>query len=99
MRVVRVGKSSEAEVPTTWSEGEAMIANALGAYYDGRGKNLARLSIAARVIHGMFGRKYMAAEPTLALLYLVQEICRRKGSGLEKERAFATLGDEQEKRR
>ena len=84
MRVVRVGKSSEAEVPTTWSEGEAMIANALGAYYDGRGKNLARLSIAARVIHGMFGRKYMAAEPTLALLYLGARNAGVRGRGSRK---------------
>jgi hypothetical protein len=46
MRLVRVDKNREAEVPTSWSEGERMIGNALGAFYDGRGKNLARLSIA-----------------------------------------------------
>ena len=41
MKLVRVDKNREVEVPTSWSEGEAMITNALGAYYDGRGKNLA----------------------------------------------------------
>jgi hypothetical protein len=85
MRMVRVGKSGEAEVPTSWPEAEKMITNALGDYYDTRGKNLARLSIAARAVHGMLGKRYMAAEPTLALLFLVREICARKGMGLDKE--------------
>jgi hypothetical protein len=49
MRLVRVDKNREVEVPTTWAEGEAMITNALGAYYDTRGKNLAQLSCASRV--------------------------------------------------
>ena len=71
MRVVRVDKNREVEVPVTWSEGEAMITHALGAFYDSRGKNLARLSIAARVAHGLFGRQLMAGDPTLALLYLM----------------------------
>jgi hypothetical protein len=83
MRLVRVDKNREVGVPTTWAEGEAMITNALGAYYDGRGKNLARLSIAARVAHGMFGRQLMAGDPTFALLYLMQRICIRKGAGLD----------------
>jgi hypothetical protein len=89
MRLVRVDKNREAEVPTTWIEAERMITNALGAYYDGRGKNLARLSIASRVVHGMFGRQLNAADPTLALLYLLQRICIRRGAGLDnlKERA------------
>ena len=83
MRTVRVDKNREAEVPDTWVEGENMITNALGAYYDGRGKNLARLSTAARVAHGMFGQQLMAGDPTLALLYLLQRICIRKGAGLD----------------
>jgi hypothetical protein len=89
MRTVRVDKNREAEVPTTWSEGEAMLTHALGAYYDGRGKNLARLSIAARVAYGLFGKDLLAGDPTLALLYLTQRICRRKGAGLDnlKERS------------
>ena len=83
MRTVRVDKNREAEVPDTWVEGEKMITNALGAYYDRRGRNLARLSIAARVAHGMFGQQLMAGDPTLALLYLLQRICIRKGAGLD----------------
>ena len=94
MRVVRVDKNREVEVPVTWPEGEAMITHALGAYYDGRGKNLARLSIAARVAHGLFGRQLMAGDPTLALLYLMQWICIRKGAGLDnlKERSRENVG-------
>jgi hypothetical protein len=83
MRTVRVDKNREVEVPVTWSEAEKMITHALGAYYDTRGRNLARLSIAGRVAHGMFGKQFMAAEPTRAILFLLREICRRKGAGLE----------------
>ena len=83
MRLVRVDKNREAEVPTSWGEAEQMIAKALGAYYDGRGGNTTRLSIASRVAHGMFGRQLMAADPTLALLYLLQRICIRRGAGLD----------------
>jgi hypothetical protein len=94
MRTVRVDKNREVEVPTTWSEVEAMIANALGSFYDDRGKNLARLSIAARVAHGMFGKQLMAGDPTLALLYLLQRICICKGAGLDtlKERSRENVG-------
>ena len=82
MRLVRVDKNREAEVPETWREAETMLADALKPYYDTRGRNLARLSIAARVAHGMFGKELMAAEPTLALLYLLQRIAIRGGAGL-----------------
>jgi hypothetical protein len=94
MRTVRVDKNREVEVPTSWHEAEKMIANALGSYYDGRGKNLARLSIAARVAHGMFGKQLMAGDPTLALLFLLQGICIRKGAGLDnlKERSRENVG-------
>lgn len=87
MRLVRVDKNREVEVPTTWAEGEAMLTNALGAIYDGRGKNLARLSIASRVAYGLFGKEMLAADPTLALLFLLQRICRKKGAGLNKDLA------------
>ena len=83
MKFVQVDKNREVEVPTSWAEGEKMIANALGAYYDARGKYLARLSCATRVAFGLFAERFMAADPTLALLYLLQELCRRKGAGLE----------------
>ena len=36
-----------------------MLTNALGPYYDGQGKNIMRMSIAAGS-HGMFGEKLMA---------------------------------------
>jgi hypothetical protein len=85
MRTVRVDKSREVDVPTSWAEGERMIANALGAYHDRRGGNLARQSAAARVAHGLFGEQFMAADPTIALLYLLQRICQRKGAGLNKD--------------
>jgi hypothetical protein len=71
-----------AEVPETWAEAEAMITNALGPYYDERGRNIMRLSIAARVAHGMFSEKWMAPDPTTTLLYLLQRICQLKGAGL-----------------
>jgi hypothetical protein len=94
MRLVRVDKNRQAEVPTTWIEAERMIASALGAYYDARGQNLARLSVAARVAHGLFGQQLMAADPTLALLYLLQRICIRRGAGLDnlKERRRENVG-------
>ena len=83
MKTVRVDKNREVEVPTTWAEGEALITNGLGAYHDRRGGNLARQSAAARVAFGLFGAQLMAGDPTLALLYLLQRICIRKGAGLE----------------
>jgi hypothetical protein len=83
MKVVRVGNGRETETPQNWAEGEAMLTSALGAYYDDRGKNLARLSIAARVAFGLFGARFMAPDPTTALLYVLQELCRRKGAGLD----------------
>lgn len=83
MRTVKVDKNRTIEVPTTWAEGEKMLTHALGAYYDARGKNLARLSIAARVAHGMFGDQLMAADPTQSLLFLLQRVCIRKGAGLD----------------
>ena len=99
MKIVRVGNGREKETPESWAEGERMLTGALGAYYDDRGKNLARLSIAARVAYGLFGERFMAPDPTTALLYLLQELCRRKGAGFEKERVLATPGNEEEKRR
>ncbi len=58
MRTVRVDKNREAEVPTTWVEGERMLTHALGAYYDGRGKNLARLSVAAASLTGFSAKSF-----------------------------------------
>lgn len=84
MRTAYVGKNKlEVDVPETWKEAEDMLTHALGPYYDKRGHNTARLSIIARVAHGMFGEKFMASEPTIALLYLLQKICQKKGAGLD----------------
>jgi hypothetical protein len=83
MRFVRVDKNRSAEVPETWKEAQDMIDHALSPYYDERGRNIMRLSIAARVAHGMFGEQFLAPDPTTALLYLLQRICIRKGAGLE----------------
>jgi hypothetical protein len=84
MRFVRVDKNRTAEVPTSWPEAEKMLAHALGAYYDARGRNLAKLSIAARAMHGMFGKELMSPDPTTTLLFLLQRITLRRGAGLDK---------------
>jgi hypothetical protein len=84
MKLVRIDKNRKVEVPETYAEGEAMITHALGRYYDARGRNLARLSIAARVAHGMFGAQLMSPDPTTTLLFLLQRICIRGGAGLDK---------------
>ena len=82
MKIVKVGNGRETEVPESWEEGEDMVEHALGAFYDVRGQNSARLSVCARIAYGMFGEHFMAADPTQALLYLLQRICERKGAGL-----------------
>jgi hypothetical protein len=83
MKFVTLGRNKqEIEIPETWAESEKMIVEALGPYYDERGRNVLRLSIAARVAYGMLGEKTMAPDPTTALLYLLQRICIRKGAGL-----------------
>ena len=79
MRTVRVDKNREVEVPETWAEGEAMLAASLNCHYDSRGKNLARASVAGRVALGLFGAGSMAPDQTIALIYLLQKICRQKG--------------------
>jgi hypothetical protein len=91
MRTVRVDKDREVEVPTTWSEGEKMLTNALGAYHGRRGGNLARQSAAARVAFGLFGAQFMAPDQTTALVFLLQKICRQKG------RLGSKTSDEKEK--
>jgi hypothetical protein len=82
MRAVQFS-NRDAEVPDTWKEGEEMLAHVMGAYQDRRGGNLERMSCAARVAYGLFGERFTAAGPTGALVYLLQEICKRKGAGLD----------------
>jgi hypothetical protein len=84
MKIVRIGNGRLHEVPETWAEAERMIAKGT-AYHDDRGSNLAQMSIAARVAYGMYGEKWMAADPTQALMFLMMKICDRKGAGLEKD--------------
>ena len=83
MRVVRVGNGRECEIPETWGEGFDMLTRVRGAYYDGRGRNLARQSAAARVVFGLFGAHFLASDPTDALTSLLLEICKRRGAGLD----------------
>ena len=100
MRLVRVDKNREVEVPTTWREGEEMLTQAMNGYHYARGHNLARQSVAARVAYGLFGERFLAADPTSALVWLLREICLRKGcglDGLEKPRQLRSA-DEEEKR-
>ena len=83
MRTVKVDKNREVEVPTTYAEGEKILAAAMNGFHDARGHNLSRQSVAARVAFGLFGERFMAANPTDALIWLLQEICHRKGAGLD----------------
>jgi hypothetical protein len=44
MRLVRVDKNREVEVPDTYAEGFDMLVKTMNAYHDRRGGNLERLS-------------------------------------------------------
>jgi hypothetical protein len=84
MKFVSIGKNRQMiEVPDTWIEAEAMITKAM-LHHGGRGGNTAQRAVASAVVYGMFGEKWMAADPTQALMYLVRRVCERKGAGLEK---------------
>jgi hypothetical protein len=100
MRIARVGNGREIEIPESYAEGLAMLTQVMGAYHDRRGGNLARQSAAARVAYGLFGERFMAADPTDALVYLLQEICRRRGAGLdglEKPRRWRAASEEEKR--
>ena len=83
MRTVRVDKNRSVEVPTSWKEGEEMLIAAMNGYHDQRGHNLTRASVAAKVVFGMFGEHFLAADPTSALVFLLRRICNREGAGLD----------------
>jgi hypothetical protein len=83
MRLVKLGHGREAEVPTSWEEGFDMLVATMNAYQDRRGGNLERMSCASRVAYGLFGSRFLAPDPTIALVYLVQKICESKGVGVE----------------
>jgi hypothetical protein len=99
MKTVSVGNGRECEIPTDWKEAEELLTRVRGAYYDQRGRNLARQSAAARVVYGLFGAHFLASDPTDALTSLLLEICKRRGAGLDglekPHRRFST--DEGEK--
>jgi hypothetical protein len=83
MKTVRFAHDRETDVPETWDESHDMLTHATTGFYDERGGNLKRLSFAARVAYGMFGEQFMAGDPTMALIYLLQRICEREGAGLD----------------
>lgn len=78
MKTVRVGNGRDYLVPSTFEEGEEMITQVM-KFHDGRGGNLAIQSACARIAFGLFGAEMMAADPTQALGYLIQRICRSRG--------------------
>jgi hypothetical protein len=63
----------EAEFPDTYAEGFDMLVKMMNGCHDGRGGNLERTSVSARVAFGLFGERFMAPEPTTALVFLMQE--------------------------
>lgn len=81
MKAVRVGNGRVYDVPTTWREGEDMITHAL-RNIEGRGSNTVLKNTCALVAYGLFGERWLAADPTTALAFLLQHICQRKGGGL-----------------
>jgi hypothetical protein len=83
MKLIRIDKNREVEVPESYAEGETMLAAAMNGYHDARGHNLSRQSVAARVAYGLFGERFMAVNPTDALIWLLKEICKRRGAGLD----------------
>jgi hypothetical protein len=87
MRVMKIDKNRAIEVPDTYAEGFEMLTASMNNFHDRRGGNLERASVAGRVAFGLFGERFLAADPTIALVFLLQEICKPKGAGLEKERA------------
>jgi hypothetical protein len=98
MRTARIGNGREAEVPETYSEGLKMLTAVMNGYYDKRGRNLARQSAASRVAYGLFSERFLAADPTSALVHLLMEVCRRKGAGLdtlEKPRKWSAAEEEE----
>ena len=82
MRFVTVGRNKLiCEVPDTWAEAEDMIVKAM-AFHEGRGANLAIQGACARVAYGLLCDQSLTPDPTTALAFLMQRICRQKGAGL-----------------
>jgi hypothetical protein len=81
MRTVRLSKGREYDVPDTWEEAEKMMASAMKRH-EKRGSNLALQAICARIAYGMYGERFMAADPNQALCFLMHHIAIREGAGL-----------------
>jgi hypothetical protein len=73
----------EMDIPETYAEALSMLDATMNPYQDRRAGNLERISVAARVAFWIVGERFFAPDPTVALIYLMQEICRRKGAGLD----------------
>jgi|GEM_PF-3913398 hypothetical protein len=74
----------EVEVPENWKEALDMLEHSMKNYNERRGGNNERMSVACRVAFGMFNPHGLIPDPTHALMYLMMEICKRKGAGLGK---------------
>jgi hypothetical protein len=97
MKIVPINKR-ECEIPTDWREGEEMLTHVMGPYFDKRGGNVERMSCAARVAFAFFAEHFMAPDPTAALIFLMMEICKRRGAGLdglEKARRWHSIEEEE----
>jgi hypothetical protein len=52
------------------------------AYHDHRGSNVSIQSVCARIAYGLLCDQSLTPDPTTALAFLMQRICRKKGAGL-----------------
>lgn len=84
MKSVAIGKNAVVcDIPETWAEAETMI-NAAIRKANGRGRNIEITSACARIAYGLTCNQQLTPDPTAALAFLIQRICRRKGAGLER---------------
>ena len=81
MKILKARRTNEAEIPETWAEAEELITKAM-SYHEGRGYNLAIHAVCARIAYGLLCDQSMTPDPTTALAFLIQRICREKGAGL-----------------
>ena len=72
-------KRKEIDIPESYSEAYGMLCEVMDGHYDGRGGNTARLSAAARVAYGLFRDDMTPQDPTIALIYLLQRLCKGEG--------------------
>lgn len=82
MKAIRIYGREDRDFPETWAECEKLLAVMTDGFYDQRGRNTTRRSACCDVAFAMFGEQFMAADPTMAMLYLMQKIAKLKGAGL-----------------